>query len=102
MSHGKKRSHPRPHESVCGAVTEAESAMVGDFLRDTGRLGLGRDRERGRRAAPATQAQRWPAPGTGPVLVGRRVLGMEDEELPSKEPPGTGLRLEITILTGSA
>lgn len=89
MSHSKKRSRPCPHETLSGAVTEAETAMVGDFLRDTGRLGLGlglgRD-GRGRRAhgSPATQAQRWPAPGTGPVLVGRRALGMEDEDLPQR------------------
>lgn len=46
VSHSKKRSHPCPHETLCGAVTEGETAMVGDFLRDTGRLGLGRDGER--------------------------------------------------------
>lgn len=82
VSHSKKRSSPCPHETLCGAVTEAETAMVGDFLQPRAGWGWGEGGEL--TAAPATQAQRWPAPGTGPVLVGRRGLGMEDEDLPQR------------------
>lgn len=82
MSHSKKRSSPCPHETLCGAVTEAETAMVGDFLRATGRLGLGRGRRA--RSSPSHASAALAAPGTGPVLVGRRALGMEDEDLPQR------------------
>lgn len=68
MSHSEKRSRPRPHETLCSAATEAETAMAEGFLRGTGRLGPRRDGEREEScvASPATQAQRSSAPGTRP------------------------------------
>lgn len=53
MSHSKERSRPCPHETLCGALGEAESAMAGEFQPARG-WGEGGEL----RAAPATQAQR--------------------------------------------
>ena len=72
VSHSEKRGCPHPYETLCGAATEAETAMAEGFLRDMGRLSLRRDGEREESCvtSPATQARGCPAPGTRPHAGG--------------------------------